>query len=62
MLQGFSKEYVLKAKELNNNKLLSQAGNAMTVNVIREIGKCLLKYIEVDNLENETDTKRLSNC
>lgn len=62
LLQGFSKEYVLKAKELNNNKLLSQAGNAMTVNVIREIGKCLLKYIGVDNLENETDTKRLSNC
>ncbi|MCM1265389.1 MAG: DNA (cytosine-5-)-methyltransferase, partial [Candidatus Gastranaerophilales bacterium] len=30
LLQGFPKEYILKAKNLNNNKLLSQAGNAMT--------------------------------
>ena len=41
LLQGFPREYVLKSANLNNNKLLSQAGNAMTVNVIREIGKCL---------------------
>ena len=49
LLQGFSKEYVIKAKNITNSKLLSQAGNAMTVNVIRAIGECLLNYIE----ENE---------
>lgn len=60
LLQGFSKEYIFKVTNINNNKLLSQAGNAMTVNVINEIGKCLLNYIE-DCAENEFGTKRLAN-
>ena len=46
LLQGFPKEYVMKAMGLTNSKLLSQTGNAMTVNVIRAIGECLLNYIE----------------
>lgn len=46
LLQGFPKEYVAKANNIPNSKLLSQAGNAMTVNVIRAIGECLLNYIE----------------
>lgn len=46
LLQGFPKEYVMKLTNVSNTKLLSQAGNAMTVNVIRAIGECLLNYIE----------------
>lgn len=59
LLQGFPKEYVLKAMNLSNTKLLSQAGNAMTVNVIRAIGESLLNYIE-ENV-NGFSSKRLSN-
>lgn len=61
LLQGFPKEYVMKAMSLNNSKLLSQTGNAMTVNVIRAIGECLLNYIE-ENEQSGFGTKRLSNC
>lgn len=48
-LQGFSDEYIKKVRsaKINNNRLLSQAGNAMTVNVIESIGKELLKCVEV---------------
>lgn len=44
LLQGFPKELADKAKAANipDSKLLSQAGNAMTVNVIQAIGKQLL--------------------
>lgn len=47
LLQGFPKELADKAKsaKINNNKLLSQAGNAMTVSVISAIGKSLLDCI-----------------
>ena len=47
LLQGFPKELADKAKraKINNNKLLSQAGNAMTVSVIRAIGRSLLECI-----------------
>lgn len=46
LLQGFPKELAFKAKKsVINNKLLSQAGNAMTVTVIEDIGKELLKCI-----------------
>lgn len=53
LLQGFPKELAEKAKssKLNNGKLLSQAGNAMTVNVIESICESLLNCIGVD--ENE---------
>lgn len=47
LLQGFSKNLVKKAKgKILNAYLLSQAGNAMTVNVIEAIGKNLVNYIE----------------
>ena len=41
------KEYIDKAKNagINPNKLLAQAGNAMIVNVIYLICRCLLKSI-----------------
>lgn len=44
LLQGFPKSYADKVKNLVSNRhLLMQAGNAMTVNVIRELAKSLLK-------------------
>lgn len=47
LLQGFPKKLADRAKKskINNNKLLSQAGNAMTVSVISAIGKSLLECI-----------------
>lgn len=47
LLQGFPENLANKAKKsnINNNKLLSQAGNAMTVNVINFICEELLKCI-----------------
>ncbi len=47
LLQGFPKELADKARKakINNSKLLSQAGNAMTVPVISAIGKSLLECI-----------------
>jgi len=45
LLQGFSKDYAHKAAAIQtNSKLLSQAGNAMTVNVIEAISKELLSF------------------
>mgnify|MGYP000898787629 FL=1 len=49
LLQGFPKniaEIVKKDNFFTNNKVLSQAGNAMTVNVITKITEKLLKSIE----------------
>lgn len=60
LLQGFPKEYVMKAMNITNSKLLSQTGNAMTVNVISAIGKSLLDCIK-ENKQHEFSTKRLSN-
>ncbi|RIV16890.1 DNA (cytosine-5-)-methyltransferase [Mycoplasmopsis gallopavonis] len=47
LLQGFPKEMAgkIKNKMFNNNKILSQAGNAMTVNVIKRITKNMLDEI-----------------
>lgn len=47
LLQGFPKNVadVAKAEKINNNTLLSQAGNAMTVNVINAISTELLKAV-----------------
>lgn len=61
LLQGFPKEYIVKVKNISNTKLLSQAGNAMTVNVIKAIGECLLDYI-MENPKYEFNSKRLANC
>lgn len=56
LLQGFPRELADKAKraKIHSNKLLSQAGNAMTVSVISAIAKSLLACIkeEVDELED----------
>lgn len=60
LLQGFPKEYIMKAMNIPNSKLLSQAGNAMTVNVIRAIGEELLNYIE-ESVQDGFNTKRFSN-
>lgn len=46
LLQGFDKEMAMKAtNEQTNSKLLAQAGNAMTINVIDAITKELMKAI-----------------
>lgn len=48
LLQGFPKYIAQKVKQykLNNNKVLSQAGNAMTINVIDALAKEMLKNIK----------------
>ncbi|HPF31140.1 MAG TPA: DNA (cytosine-5-)-methyltransferase [Candidatus Saccharibacteria bacterium] len=47
LLQGFPKNLAKKTKgKIADVYLLSQAGNAMTVNMIETVGKKLLKYIE----------------
>ena len=47
LLQGFPKEYAHKVKgKISNSKLLAQAGNAMTVNVISAISEKLIKSIK----------------
>jgi len=50
LLQGFPKKYANKAKgQISNSKLLQQSGNAMTVNVIEEISKNLMKAVDEIN-------------
>ena len=48
LLQGFTRKIAEKVKQnnLNNNMVLSQAGNAMTVTVISEITREMLKAIK----------------
>lgn len=50
LLQGFPREYITEAKraKLNPNKLLAQAGNAMTVNVVKSVCNSLLKSININ--------------
>jgi len=46
LLQGFPKDYAdLVKRKIPNSKLLQQTGNAMTVNVIEEIGRNLIMAI-----------------
>lgn len=46
MLQGFPREYAYKVKDkISNRHLLMQAGNAMSVNVIKELGISLLDLL-----------------
>lgn len=46
LLQGFPKDLSIKAKDkIQDIDLLSQAGNAMTVNVVEAFGKSFLNYI-----------------
>lgn len=47
LLQGFPKSYADKVKgKVSNRHLLMQAGNAMTVNVIKELGTSLINLFE----------------
>lgn len=47
MLQGFPKEYANRVKGIISNRhLLMQAGNAMSVNVIKELGLSLLNLVK----------------
>ncbi|MBR0128941.1 MAG: DNA cytosine methyltransferase, partial [Neisseriaceae bacterium] len=50
LLQGFNQDIFEKAKVFSDSILLQQTGNAMSVNVIYEIGKALIK-----NLKNNGD-------
>lgn len=44
LLQGFPQHYAIKVKDVVSNRhLLMQAGNAMTVNVIKAIGESILQ-------------------
>ncbi len=55
LLQGFPKEISKKIKnnaDFNNNRILSQAGNAMTVNVIEEIVKSMINSLDLEKGEN----------
>ena len=46
LLQGFPKECADKVKEIVSDRhLLMQAGNAMTVNVVKAIGLNLIQFI-----------------
>lgn len=48
ILQGFPEEYADRVKnEISDRHLLMQAGNAMTVNVIKMLGNCLLNYLKL---------------
>lgn len=53
LLQGFPREFIDKAKKanINPNKLLAQAGNAMTVNVVNLVCKALMQSIRKDSVE-----------
>lgn len=47
ILQGFPKGYADRVKEeVTDRHLLMQAGNAMTVNVIELLGKCVIQYLK----------------
>ena len=47
LLQGFPKEYAEKVKSVVDNRhLLMQAGNAMTVNVIKLLGKSIINFLK----------------
>lgn len=46
LLQGFPPKYADKVKnKVTDRHLLMQAGNAMTVNVIRELGNSIIKFL-----------------
>ncbi len=62
LLQGFPKNIAEKVKRygLNNNKVLSQAGNAMTVNVIEAVAKEMIRNIKVEEeIMGEIDKVKL---
>ncbi len=47
LLQGFPKKLAIKIKnKISENQILSQSGNAMTVNVVEACGKSLIDFIK----------------
>ena len=49
LLQGFPKEYADRVKnEVSDRHLLMQAGNAMTVNVIKTLGESIQEFLEFE--------------
>ena len=64
LLQGFPKQLALKVKNrIPENRILSQAGNAMTVDVVNACGKSLIGFIREYigrgiSSSPETDTNR----
>ena len=53
LLQGFPKEYADKVKNVVLDRhLLMQAGNAMTVNVIKKIGQSIIDFLENQEEKN----------
>lgn len=54
LLQGFPKEYALRVKNtVSDRHLLMQAGNAMTVNVIRKLGESILTFLNNNNTKGD---------
>ena len=55
LLQGFPKEYADKVKnKVSDRHLLMQAGNAMTVSIMKQLGESLIEYINnrrIDEME-----------
>lgn len=47
LLQGFTLGQSQKVKQINQRDLLTQAGNAFTVNVIKSIGEMIIKQIPI---------------
>lgn len=62
LLQGFPKDLAKKAKgKIANAYLLSQAGNAMTVNAIEAVGKSLITYIKDEYKDERFNQVRFAN-
>lgn len=48
LLQGFPKEYADKVEnEVIDRHLLMQAGNALTVNVIKALGNSIINFLDL---------------
>ena len=55
LLQGFPKQLAMKVKnKIPENQILSQSGNAMTVNVVEACGKSLVNFIKQKYINHNT--------
>ena len=55
LLQGFPKQLAMKVKnKIPENQILSQSGNAMTVNVVEACGKSLVNFIKQKYINHDT--------
>ena len=55
LLQGFPKQLAMKVKnKIPENQILSQSGNAMTVNVVEACGKSLVNFIKKKYINHDT--------